>query len=183
MTMYPKPALARWSPMRLLMLPLAFLSMGADFVPAHRDLARPAPNFVAEDFFAGRTEGNGIVKGALTRQTALKVRGAGHIERDGTLVLDQRIERQGSRPEQRQWRIRKLGPNRYAGTLSDAHGPVMGEVRGNCLHLRYRLAKGNMAAEQFIYLQPDGRTALNRMTVRKLGITVARIEETIRKVG
>ena len=87
----------------------------------------------------------------------------------------------GHRPETRQWRFRRLGPNRYAGTLSDAAGPVAGEVQGNMLHLRYPM-KGGVSAEQWIYLQPDGRTALNRMRLTKLGITVGRLDETIRDV-
>jgi hypothetical protein len=39
-----------------------------------------------------------------------------------------------------------------------------------------------VTAEQWIYLQPGGRTALNRMRLTKLGITVGRLDETIRKL-
>jgi hypothetical protein len=35
--------------------------------------------------------------------------------------------------------------------------------------------------EQWIYRQPDGRTALNRSTVRVLGVPVAHLSETITK--
>ena len=42
--------------------------------------------------------------------------------------------------------------------------------------------KGGVQAEQWIYLQPDQRTALNRMRITKLGVTVAQIDETIRKI-
>lgn len=41
--------------------------------------------------------------------------------------------------------------------------------------------KGGLAAEQFLYLQPDERTLLNRMTVRKFGLVVARVDERIFK--
>jgi hypothetical protein len=40
-----------------------------------------------------------------------------------------------------------------------------------------------MSVDQYIYLQPGGRLALNRMSVNKIGITFATIEETIRRVG
>ena len=58
---------------------------------------------------------------------------------------------------------------------------VAGDVNGNCLHLTYPM-KGGMKVEQRIYLQPGGKTALNRMTVSKLGITVAHLNETISKL-
>ena len=55
------------------------------------------------------------------------------------------------------------------------------DLSGNRLHLKYPMA-GGLAAEQYMYLQPDRRTLLNHITVRKWGIVVARIEERIRKV-
>ena len=60
-------------------------------------------------------------------------------------------------------------------------GPISGELSGNRLHLKYPMKDG-LAAEQYMYLQPDRRTLLNRMTVRKWGMVVARIDETIRKL-
>ena len=79
------------------------------------------------------------------------------------------------------WCMRQVSPGRYAGTLSDAAGPVTGYADGNMLHLRFRMA-GGLVAEQKLYLQPDGRTVLNRMTVRKLSVVVAKLAETIRQV-
>ena len=162
---------------------LLLLLAGFDFVPPHRDLAKPAPPFKAEEFFLGRTEGKGTIKGPLSRRTGLNEVGVGKIDGDGTLVLDQRVQREGHPVEIRQWRIRKLRDGRYAGTLSDAKGPITAEVNGNCLHLKYTIAKGNYGTEQYVYLQPGGRVAINRMIVRKFGLTVATVEETIRKVG
>ena len=37
-------------------------------------------------------------------------------------------------------------------------------------------------AEQVLTLQPGGRKVINRMTIRKLGMTVARVEEVITKI-
>ena len=111
----------------------------------------------------------------------VRVEGVGHVAPNGTFLLDQVVTRGARAPEKRQWRIRQAGPGRYTGTLSDAAGPLAGDVRGNRLHLSYPM-KGGMHAEQWIYLQPDGRTALNRMAITKFGITVARLDETIRKL-
>lgn len=111
----------------------------------------------------------------------MHVDGKGWVEPDGTLILDQIVKRADHAPERRRWRFREMGPNRYAGSLSDAAGPVVGDVRGNRMHLAYPM-KGGYKAEQWIYLQPDGRTALNRMAITKFGIEVGRLEETIRKL-
>lgn len=145
------------------------------------ELARPQPVFDVAAFFAGRTHGDATLKIVFKDPEPVKVEGRGHMAPDGALILDQVVKRATRPPETREWRFRRLGPNRYAGTLSDAAGPVAGEVQGNMLHLRYPM-KGGVSAEQWIYLQPDGRTALNRMRLTKLGITVGRLDETIRKL-
>jgi hypothetical protein len=145
------------------------------------ELARSTPLFRAEQFFAGRTEGRGSLKIIFKDAQAVRVEGQGRAEADGTLVLDQIVRRGTEKPQRRQWRIRPAGNGRYEGTLTDATDRVRGEVRGNLFHLRYPM-KGGVTAEQWIYLQPDGRTALNRMRITKLGVTVGRLEEAIRKL-
>jgi hypothetical protein len=162
-------------PMMFLMLP------GCVSAPPVDALSAPSPSFDAIRFFEGRTRGDGEARVALSSVSKLTVQGSGRIEPDGTLVLDQLIERQGAEPEQRQWRIREVTPGSYRGTLSTAEGPVAGRAEGNRLHLRYKLASG-LDVRQWIYLQPGGRTAINRLTLSKFGVPVAAVEETIRKV-
>lgn len=141
----------------------------------------PTPTMAPEHFFVGGTEGEGTLAVVMRRPHAVHVTGSGHIAPDGALVLAQSVDESGRPRRQRQWSIRQVSPGRYVGTLSDATSPVTGEVDGNLMRLRFRMA-GGLAAEQRLYLQPDGRTVLNRMTVRKLGIVVAVLSETIRKV-
>ena len=140
-----------------------------------------APTFSPQRFFEGDTEGTGVLRIVGHRRRPVHVRGSGRVKPDGLLVLSQSVEEGGKPPRQRRWTIRQVSPGKYAGTLSDAAGPVTGEVVGNLLHLRFRMA-GGLAAEQRLYLQADGRSAENRLVVRKLGITVAVLDETIRKV-
>ena len=70
----------------------------------------------------------------------------------------------------------------YTGTLSDAKGPISAKVSGNELNIRYK-TKDGLDVEQWLFLQPGGETAVNHMVVRKLGVTVASLEETIRKIN
>ena len=163
----------------LVLLPLAL----AGCAGARSSLDAPTPVFSAEKFFSGHTEGRGQQKIDFSQSRAFTVSGDGEVEGDGTLVLDQVVEQDGKDPNRREWRIRRSG-DAYTGTLTDddTDGPVRGDVRGNRLHLRYKMKNG-MKVEQWIYLQPGGRTALNRMRVSKFGVPVATIEETIRKQG
>jgi len=149
--------------------------------PIAPELARPQPVFRAEQFFAGRTRGEGTLKIVLKDAEPIRVEGFGRVAPDGTLILDQTVWRGSRAPQKRQWRIRAVGPNRYNGLLSDATDRVRGDVQGNRLYLTYPM-KGGVKAEQWIYLQPDGLTALNRMRITKLGVQVARLDETIRKL-
>ncbi|MGU3389705.1 DUF3833 family protein [Sphingomonas sp. M1A8_2b] len=141
-----------------------------------------APHFVAERFFAGRLDGVGTLKIVLHAPTTTHVTSIGRVGADGVLLLDQHIEQQGKPARDRQWRIRPLGNGRYTGTLTDASGPVTGEVEGNRLHLGFPM-KGGMRVDQWLTLSADAQVAQNHLIVRKLGITVATLEETIRKIS
>jgi hypothetical protein len=138
------------------------------------------PTFDAERFFVGRLEGVGRLSILLHRPRKMHVSTDGRIAADGTLVLRQHIEQGGKPPRDRQWKIQSLGGGRYSGALSDASGPVSGEARGNRLHLTYPM-RGGLRVDQWLTLAPDGLEARNRMIVRKLGVVVARLDETIRK--
>jgi hypothetical protein len=143
-------------------------------------LAQP-PAFAPEQFFVGRSEGQGVVHVMLSGRHGVRDRSRGHIDRAGALVLDQVVEEEGKPPRRRTWRLVRAGPNRFGGTISDARGPVAGEVEGNVLHLRYRLAEGP-SVEQWITFQPGGRGAHNRMIFRRFGFSVATLEGTIRRL-
>lgn len=164
--------------MRLSILSLPILLTGCVGTPHHADLAAPAPVFSPTAFFAGDSQGRATLTELFSGTKPVHVTSHGVVTPDGTLVLDQVVERADKKPEHREWRIREVAPGHFAGTLSDATGPVRGDVHGNCLHLRFKM-KGGLQAEQWLYLQPGGRTALNRMAIRKFGITVAALRETI----
>jgi hypothetical protein len=69
--------------------------------------------------------------------------------------------------------------NEYRATLSDAGGEVRAQTSGNSFHVRYLLRQPLVYMDQWLYLQPDGRTVINRATVTVLGIPWARLDETI----
>lgn len=143
--------------------------------------AAQSPRFDIFQFFGGRTHGDGRLKILLKSSKTVTVEGRGRMDGRDTLILDQTVTEQDSAPRERRWRIRQDSPGLYSGTLTDAVGPVTATVNGNRLHIEFNMKDG-LAAEQWLTLAPDGRSAQNRLTVRKLGVVVATLDETITKL-
>jgi Protein of unknown function (DUF3833) len=162
---------------RLLLLPVGACTTTPSSLPP----PEPVPRFSVEAFFSGHTEGEGALKVIFAKSRSMAVRGTGRVSSEGELILDQIVSEAGRRPRQREWRISRRGDDRYAGTLSEASGGVQGEVFGNRLHLHFML-KGGLRADQWLSLRPDGRVADNVMIVRKFGVRVATLHETIQKI-
>ena len=142
-------------------------------------LPAPAPAFDPIAFFEGPTHGEGVLRRAMGRSRATHVEGNGRVE-GGTLVLDQDIGRGDGTARHRRWRIRRDGPGRYTGTLTDAAGATPGDVEGNRLHLAFT-TKGGLKVQQWLTLAADGRSAHNVLVVTKLGMRVAVLVEEIVK--
>lgn len=132
-------------------------------------------------FFEGRTESIGTVKIAMKKPFRSRALGKGQIMADGTLILVQRVEDQGAQPRERRWRMRKVGPGRYSGTMSEARGPVVAEEVDGKYRFRFRM-DGNVAVEQWLIPAPDWRSAKSRITIRKYGVRVGGSDGVIRKL-
>ena len=138
-----------------------------------------APPFDPVAFFEGETEGLGTLDVRTRRPVVVRVESTGEPTPDGGLRLRQSVRRGDGAPSERTWTFTPLGDGRYAGTLTEATGPVEAETDGNRLHLRYRTGRFTTVSQD-LALQPGGRLALNLLTVRVLGIPVARLTEQIR---
>lgn len=139
------------------------------------------PEMRPDIFFAGSTTSSGVVEnrsGAPTRR--FQVKGFGQMLPDGTFRLEQSVTFDQNAPETRTWVMQRLDAHHYTATLTDASGPVNAEAYGDLFHLRYPMKTpfgGQM--EQWLYLQPDGRTVMNQATVRVFGVVVAHLAERI----
>jgi len=132
-------------------------------------------------FFEGRTESISIVKAIMHKPYRTRAIGVGRLRPDGTLDLLQRVERDGEEPRNRRWVIREVGKGRFAGTMSEAVGPVNIEEVGGRYRFRFKM-KGNVSVEQWLTPLPGGKVARSNVTIRKLGMTVGRSDGTIRKL-
>ena len=132
-------------------------------------------------FFEGRTETQGVVKVMLRKPYKTRSIGSGKIEEDGSLTLVQRVLDEGKPPHERRWRVHRLGPDEFRASMSEAIGPVAIDRIGDRYRFRFKL-KGNLQAEQILTPLPGGRSARNAIKVKRMGITVATTEGTIRKI-
>jgi hypothetical protein len=135
----------------------------------------------ALQFFVGRTESHGTVKVLFKKAYRSSSVGQGRIEGDGSLALIQRVVDEGEPPEMRRWHIRQVGPGRFAGTMSEAAGPVTIVQDGDRYRFSFRM-KGNLSVEQWLTPQPGNMSARTTTKVRRFGLTVATAEALIRKI-
>ncbi len=139
--------------------------------------APAATGFDPVAFFAGPTSGEGTLKKLFSAAENTHVTGFGRMEGD-VMVLDQAVAIAGEPLRKRQWRLRQVAPGHWSGTLSDARGAVDASAAGTVLTIAY-VSKAGMAISQTLTLAPGGQSAHNVMKVRKLGFTVATLDETI----
>ncbi len=149
----------------------------APLAPRPHSAAQPELDPVA--FFTGPTRGEGTLNRRSTAGRQLTVDGVGRLLADSALQLDQTIMFHDGSVETRRWLLRRRGSNGYTATLSDASGAVSTDVAGNLLHLRYKIRWPRVYMEQWLYLDPDGRTLLNYAEVSVLGIAWLRLSERI----
>jgi hypothetical protein len=146
-------------------------------------IAAPAapPTFDPLAFFTGASRGEGTLKVMAKPRVPVRVENHGRADGQGGIILDQTIREGGKPARQRRWVLRQTSPTTMSGTITDTPGPVRGRLDGNRLLLNYPM-KGGLKAEQVLTIQPGGRSLVNRMIVRKFGMTVAHVDEVITKI-
>ena len=131
-------------------------------------------------FFNGTTQGRGELRELLGKPKKTSTQSVGRVDKDGWLILDQKVAVEGDPLRQRRWRLKLVAPGKYRGTLSDAKGPVEAEVRGQTVRIRY-VMQGNIKVEQELTALPGDRSMIARGTFRKFGMKVAIMKERIDK--
>lgn len=132
-------------------------------------------------FFAGRTESVSTIKVIARKPYRSNTVGHGEIGADGALDLVQRVEEDGRPAFERRWRIRKIAPARFSGTMSEAKGSVTIDEIGGRFRFRFT-TKSNFSVEQWLTPAADGRSARSVLMVRRLGLKVASSEGIVRRV-
>jgi hypothetical protein len=170
----------RFDPRPVLLTALAVVLAGC--LPALPHVEPEAePRFDPVAFFSGRTVGLGVLDIRAKSPVVIRVESVGTPTGDG-IALRQTIRRGDGSPTERTWTLRRTGPDAFAGSLTEAEGPVEATVAGNTLRVRYRTGRWTSVVQDLV-LQPGGGLVLNVMTVRVLGVPMARLTEQIRRAG
>ena len=133
-------------------------------------------------FFTGRTHAENVIKIALHGPHKLIVDSVGGRNKEGEFVLIDTVQEEGKPVRKRTWVMHPAGPDHFTGYLSDAAGPVDVVVRGDSATISYVMKEGHLKIAQQIQVQPDGKSLANHVVARKLGLTFARVDGTIRKL-
>ena len=159
---------------------------GCASLPPER-FADAKPTFDPMAYFNGHTHSWGVFENrAGDPSKRFTTDCHGHREGD-VLVLDQTFTYEDGHTQQRHWRIRRMDAHHYEATANDVVGTGTGEAYGNAFHWEYTVALKpgnpleNVRLKQWMYLQPDGHTMLNRGSVKLFGIEVAQIAESFQK--
>jgi hypothetical protein len=131
-------------------------------------------------FFTGASHAEGHLREAFKRERRVSTDSIGRAEKDGLLILDQRMAIEGEPLRIRHWRLRQVGPNRFTGTLTDATGPVEAQIIGRGIRIRYPI-KGGLKVESWLTAAPGARAFDNKSVITKWGLRVATLTERIEK--
>ena len=169
----------------LFLCALALLSACASKPIASFHTGRPL--FAPEIFFAGRTHSWGVFETRDGKPASiLRTTTEGHVAADG-FHFEQDLDFESGRKSHRSWLVRRLDAHRYSATGTGIVGEARGLAHGNAFHLEFTLDAfpgnplGHLHMSQWMYLQPDGTTMLNRATLSKAGIIVAQVTEQFQK--
>lgn len=177
-----------WSrPSAVVLLLFAMGGCGGEPLPPETLRAAGGPVLEPERYFEGSTTSFGVFENSTGAPTGLfSTQAEGRREGDA-LVLDQTIRLGDGSTQQRQWRLRRVDAHRYEATAGPVVGTAIGEANGRVFHWTYTLSLPpgdwlrRVEFEHWMHLADDGETLLNRFTVRKLGVVVARASEVFRR--
>ncbi len=162
---------------------IAGLALLVTSAALHAQSAATPARFDPAAFFTGLTESEGTLSQILASDRATRVSTFGTLQRSGEMVLEQDVQIGDQPSRHRTWRLRETTPGRFTGTISDAADDLSGTLSGNTLTLTYTM-DNHLGVHQVITVNPGGQSARNVMRIRRFGITVARLEETIwRRAG
>ena len=170
----------------MLVVSLGFASARAASL-SQAESADSRPVFDPVRFFSGHTRSSGVFENRAGEPTKrVRTETWGRMVGD-ELRMEQELFVDGEPRQRRSWRMRRLDAHHFEGTANDIIGKVRGEAYGNYFRWTFTLALKpgnslfNVRMTQHMYLQPDGRTMVNRSTIRKLGVVVAQVTEQFRR--
>jgi hypothetical protein len=148
-----------------------------------QSFAGAEPRFEPDKYFEGPTRSWGVMESRSGRpKSRFRTEMMGHREGDD-LVITQDFTFEDGRKQRRVWRVRRIDEHRYDATANDVVGVSHGLAYGNTFRWDYTLALrpgnplANVRFKLWMYLQADSETLINRVTITKLCVILARTTE------
>lgn len=163
--------------------PLALIALvGACASPPDAPVAASAPPLVLEEFFPGRTVGQGVFTNSWTgsqRRFDVVIEGTW----DGrTLTLVEDFAYADGEKDRKTWRLDRTAPGTYTGMREDVVGQARAWTEGKVVRLEYAVSLGGWTVDfsDVLALNPDG-SLINKAVVGKWGLRVGRVELELRR--
>lgn len=163
--------------------PLGLVALlGACAAPPEATVAAAAPPLVLEQFFPGRTVGQGVFTNSWTgaqRRFDVAIDGTW----DGrVLTLVEDFAYADGETDRKTWRLERTAPGTYTGRREDVVGRARAWTEGKAVRLEYAVSLGGWTVDfsDVLALEPDG-SLVNKATVGKWGIRVGRVELALRR--
>jgi len=157
--------------------PLALLALvGACASPPDATVAASTPPLVLEEFFPGRTVGQGVFTNSWTgseRRFDVVIDSTW----DGrTLTLVEDFVYADGEKDRKTWRLERTAPGTYVGTREDVVGQARAWTEGKVVRLEYSVSLGGWTVDfsDVLALNPDG-SLINKAVVGKWGLRVGRV--------
>ena len=172
----------------LVIVGLATIAMTGCSSMKPEDFVGTEPQFRLEEFFEGQTRAWGIFEDRfsnLRRQFTVDIDGSWDGE---TLTLVEDFVYEDGEEERRIWVIRPDGEGGYTGEADGVIGTASGVARGNAVNWQYHfdLEVGTRSFKvhfnDWMFLQPDGETMINRAYVTKWGFKVGTASIFFRRI-
>jgi hypothetical protein len=176
-----QPMVSRLRPLAaaaLLALPLLIAGCAGGLKP--ESFASAEPRFDPLQFFDGPTRSWGVLESRSGKpKSRFKTDLMGRREGED-LVITQDFTFEDGHRQQRVWRVHRVDDHHYDATANDVVGVSHGLAYGNTFRWEYTVGKDPLTRLRYklwMYLQADGETLINRVTVTKLGVILAQTTE------
>jgi len=138
------------------------------------------PILKLEEYFKGKTVARGLFEDRFGN-----VKKSFKVDIDGTwdgrfLILKENFIYDDGSKEYREWKLEKIGSNKYQGFADGVIGLASGETSGNAFNWKYDFnlligaSKYKVSFDDWMFLQDDSHL-INIATVSKFGINLGKV--------
>lgn len=169
---------------QIALLSITFILIGCGGGMKIDQFADQTPTFQPEVYFDDEFTAHGLFQdrfGKVRRQFTADIDGSWDADTN-TLTLNEDFVYADGATETRVWTIEKTAPNSYTGSADNVIGMADGKTAGNALNFNYdfdlQMPDGGSIKVHFddwMFLQPDGKTVINRATVSKFGFKLGTV--------